>query len=603
MTVNLYPFSRIHAAVLVPLLCLVLQPLVSNACTVMAVGKNATTDGSVIVTHSDDNELGDQRLVYVPAQTYAEGAMRPVNFDQCSVGFKPEYGSILDVRYVGPDRGPAYVNNELPPSVPLGSIPQVASTYAYFDGDYGIMNEKQLIIGECTCRAKVETKPEPGKRIFYSSELSRVALERCDNARDAIKLMGSLIQEYGYYGTGETLIVGDKQEAWVMEMCSYDMDGTDGIWVAKRVPDDAYFIAANEFRIREVDPEDPDMMYSKNLFEVCEAKGWWDPKEGKLDWLKAVSPGEYNHPYYSLRRVWRGLDRVAPSLGLSPWVEGGYTKDYPFSVKPDAKLSARDVIALYRDHYEGTEFDQTKGPGAGPWGSPTRFYSSQDQASNSMNFKSLKGAWERPISVFYCGYFHVCQARESLPDAIGGVCWFGPDRPYENFVLPFYAGITDINDRYEQIYTGKFDNSKAFWVCDFISNYADLKYCFMIQDIQAKQKEIEDAIFGDLSAVEQKAVALYAESPAKAIAYLTNYCDTNAEMYVPQWWELGEKLIMKYADGFINIPPDKIAQEVEYSDWWKEAAYFENGPKTYAKKKPLPGKWYKPEYAPPVQSE
>jgi dipeptidase len=570
------------------------------ACTVMAAGKNATTDGSVIVCHSDDNELGDQRLVYVPARTYSAGAKRAVYYDQCSLGFKSEYGSIPDVRYVGSDRGPAYENDSYPQSVPLGYIPQVASTYAYFDGDYAIMNEKQLIIGECTCRAKIEPEPEPGKRIFYSSELSRVAMERCDNARDAIKLMGSLIKEYGYYATGETLIVGDKQEAWVMEMCAYDLNGSNGLWVAKRIPDDEFFVEANEFRIRTVDPDDENMMYSENLFEVCEAKGWWNPEQGKLDWLKTVSPGEYNHPYYSLRRVWRALDRVAPSLELSPWVKDGYTMDYPFSVKPDTKLSAKDIISLYRDHYEGTEFDQTLGPGAGQWGSPNRFYSSQDQASDSTNFKSLKGAWERPISVFYCGYFHVCQARSFLPDAIGGVCWFGPDRPNENFVLPFYAGITAVNNRYEQVYTGKFDNTKAFWVCDFVSNYADLKYCYMIKDIKQKQAEIEAVLFGTQSEIEQTALNLYNESPAKATAYLTSYCNTNAETYVPQWWELGTTLIMKYADGYINQPPDNMAQEVEYPSWWKKSAYFQHGPKTYRKRRPLPSKWYKPEYAPPA---
>lgn len=586
---------KIIMAIIYGCLCISFK---ANACTIMAAGKDATTDGSVFICHSDDNELNDQRLIYVPARDFVAGELREVNYDQCSLGYKSEYGSIQDIRYVGSDRGPAYESAKYTQSIPIGYIPQVSHTYAYFDGNYGIMNEKQLMIGECTCRAKVEPGPEAGKRIFYSAELSRVALERCDNARDAIKLMGSLIKEYGYYGTGETLIVGDTSEAWVMEMCGYDLNGTDGIWVAKRIPDDEFFVEANEFRIRTVDPDDSNMMYSDNLFTVCEEKGWWNPKKGKLDWLKAVSPGEYNHPYYSLRRVWRVLSTVAPSLKLSPWVKGGYTEDYPFSVKPDSPISVRDMVSLYRDHYEGTEFDQTLGPAAGPWGSPNRFYNSQDQASDSTDFSSLKGAWERPLSVFYCGYFYVCQGRSSLPDAIGGICWFGPDRPHENFVMPFFAGITDINDSYEQVYTGTFDNTKAFWVCDFVANYADLKYSYMIKDIKAKQTAIENTVFGGISLVEQEALLLYNSSPDSAKEYLTKYCSDNADTYVPQWWDLGKTLIMKYADGYINKPPNDMGQQVAYPEWWKKSVYFKNGPKKYRRRNPLPAKWYKPEYAP-----
>ena len=235
------------------------------------------------------------------------------------------------------NRGPGYGEPGLPQSKPLGSIPQVAHTYAYFDGNYGIMNEHQLGIGECTNGAKVEPEPDPGKRIFYSAELSRVALERCKKAREAVRLMGELIEQYGYYGTGETPLVADTEEGWVFEMCGYDEKGTGGLWVAKKVPDGEVFVAANEFRIREIEPDDPDTMYSKNLFEAVREKGWWSPEDGKLDWLKAVSNGEYSHPYYSLRRVWRAMSRMAPSMKLPAWVEDGFTRAYPFSIKPEKR--------------------------------------------------------------------------------------------------------------------------------------------------------------------------------------------------------------------------------------------------------------------------
>ncbi|MEE8637584.1 MAG: C69 family dipeptidase, partial [Candidatus Margulisiibacteriota bacterium] len=424
------------------LVCAVLSsPLF--ACTTMIVGKDASKDGSVLVAHSDDDELQDQRIIYVPAMDHPTGSKRPVYYDPSCFG-----GS--NIRYVGTSRGPGYDDPSLPPTKPLGYIDQVPHTYAYFDGNYAIMNEHQLVFGECTNGAKFQPKPEAGKRIFYSAELSRVAAERCTTAREAITLMGSLIEDHGYYGTGETLLVADPKEAWVFEMCAVP-GRTAGLWIAKRVPDDHVFAAANEFRIRDVVENDPDLIYTQDLFKIVEEVGWWkpldgargEPEQGKLDWLRAVSLGEYNHPYYSLRRVWRIFDRVKPSAKFSPWVKDGFTKDYPFSVKPDKKLSVRDVFSLYRDQYEGTQFDMTRGMAAGPFGTPERYFGPYDGSSPDVASPGRKmiGAWERPISVHYAGYTFVNQVRGWLPDPIGGVCWLGPDKSAASCFVPFYAGV------------------------------------------------------------------------------------------------------------------------------------------------------------------
>ena len=330
------------------------------ACTTILVTKEASEDGSVFVAHSDDSELFDQRLVYVPAADHKPGSMRPVYYDASALGDMPEYHSYELKRYVGDHRGPTYVDPEAPQSIPLGYIPQVEHTYAYFDGSYGIMNEHQLMFGECTDGTKIQPDPLPGKLIFYSAELSRIAAERCTKAREAVELIGRLIETYGYYGTGETLPIGDTEEGWVIEMAP-SPEGSGGLWVAKKVPDGEVFVASNELRIREIDPDDPDLLFSKDLHKIAEKHGWWDPKDGKLDWLRTVSLGEYNHPYYSLRRVWSLHRRLAPSLGLTPEVEDGFTKKFPFSIKPDKKLGIRDVMTLYRDYYQGTEFDLSKG--------------------------------------------------------------------------------------------------------------------------------------------------------------------------------------------------------------------------------------------------
>jgi dipeptidase len=548
----------------------------------MIITKGASRDGSMMVAHSDDSEMFDNRLVYVPAADHKIGEMRPVYYDPASLGNRPEYNGNVLRRYVGTHRGPVYVDNSLPQSVPLGYIPQVAHTYAYFDGSYGLMNEHQLMMGEATNGAKVTLEPEPGKRIFYSAELSRVAMERCKTARCAIKLMGDLIDKYGYYGTGEVLPVADKNEAWVFEMAP-SPEGVKGLWVAKKVPDGEVFVAANEFRIRDIDPKDPNILYSSNLFRVAKKYGWWDPSKGTLDWLPTVSEGEYSHPYYSLRRVWRLQSKIAPSLHLSPWVKNGFTRKYPFSIKPDKKLSVEDVINLYRDHYQGTVFDQTKGVTAGPFGNPYRYPGPMDAGNDTGKLTGHKGAWERPLSIYRCGYSYVAQARNWLPDTIGGILWFAPDEPMSSVITPFYSGAE--NPVAKSYYTGfsdKFDQKSTWWAFNFVANWAALKYSYIIKDIKAKQKELETAEFVAVKEVEKKALKLYKKDPEAAKKLLGEFSRNTAKHVNDVWWKLAWKLVAKYSDGYVN-EPGKMAQQVGYPKSWYQKSAWPHGPVKYEK--------------------
>ncbi len=549
------------------------------ACTTVIVTPGATVDGSMYVTHSDDNELMDQRLIYVPAMDHGTGGTRSVYCSACALGEFEEYNSYSYPRIVTAERGPGYDTPDHPASVPLGTIPQVPHTFAYFDGSYGIMNEHQLMIGECTCGAKVQLGPQPGRRIFYSAELSRVALERCSTAVDAVRLIGGLIEEYGYYGTGETLLIGDPNEAWVMEMCCGTMDSTGGLWVARKVPDGHLFAAANEFRIRDVDPDDPDMMCSDNLFETCRERGWWSPEDGALDWLRAVSLGEYNHPYYSLRRVWRVLSTAAPSLQLSPWVEDGYTRDYPFSVEPDTPLETRDVMALHRDHYEGTPFDMTIGPAAGPFGYPYRYYGPYDgQGDVSDPDKTMEGAWERPLSVDYCGFIYVNQGRSWLPDHVGGICWFGPDKPSETCFVPFFCGVWDLPSSYQVCNTAEFSRESAWWAMNFVADWAAIKYSYIRRDIMDMQDLIELREVRSVESLSDQAESMEADA---ARDLLTGWCTGNADSVVAAWWDLSDDLIVKYDDGYVNSP-GHMAHEVGYPERWIVTTEWVNGPTTYA---------------------
>ena len=570
------------------LLCLLVtwlaQAIPALACTTTLTGKDASVDGSVMVSHSDDG-LSDPRLIHVPPMDHEPGTMRPVFYSHDSLGFKPEWGGTETQRLVTDTRGPGYSAPGLPPSLPLGEIPQVAHTYGYFDANYGLMNERQLSIGECTDKAKVHPKPEPGKRIFYSAELSRVALERCATAREAVLLMGALIEKYGYYGTGETLLVADPDEGWVLEMCGYDMDGTGGVWVAQRVPDNGFFVAANQFRIREIRTHAPDMLHSANIFDVAQKQGWWSPDDGPLDWARVYGDGEFHHPYYSLRRVWRAQSLAAPSLNLPAWVDGPFTTAYPFAIVPDNKLDVADVAAIHRDNYEGTEFDLTTGLAAGPFANPNRFEGRAEAVSEG-KLSTVTGAFERPLNIYRCVYSYVIQARKWLPDAIGGVLWYGPDRPATAVLMPFHAGNLDLPDSLETGDALVFDKASMWTAFNYVANYAMLKYAYMIQDVHALRDQFEAAAFGGQIELEAQALALWkAGREQEARQFLTDQADKHAAEVLAQWWKLSQNLYVKYNDGYLNTE-EGLAQSVFYPAWWLKAVGYENGPLSYDKPKP-----------------
>ncbi len=566
-------------------------------CTTMIITPKATVDGSMMVTHSDDDELGDQRIIHVPANN-PKNSMRQI--------LKEHYRY---PRIVSNERGPGYkphkhhilhktYSDAITKSI--GEIPQVKHTYAYFDGNYGIMNEHNLMMGECTNGAKYQpdsvAHEEAGKtgkhmRIFYSSELSRIALERCKKAREAIMLMGGLIDKYGYYSTGETLLVADESEAWVFEMCALPDEKYHSAWVAQRVPNGEIFVAANEFRIREVDKRSKNFMTSKFLFDGLKKVKYWDPKKGPLDWLPAVSDGEYNHPYYSLRRVWRVFDRVNPDLGLSPWVKDSFTKDYPFSVEPNRQLKIREVFALYRDHYEGTQFDLTKGVAAGPYGDPHRFTGSYDGNQNNVTEdKKFYGAWERAISVFYQGYTFVCQVRPDVPEATKGLVWFGPDVSYTTCFTPFFSKVKHLPKPYETGSPQKLDRNSAWWAFDFVAAWSRLNFQRMCKvDILPLQEELE---VKQLEAIHELDEKLKKNQHADHIKFITFFCEEYSGHLLKRWWDLADTLVAKYSDGYINLP-DKVqdnknkpvkegaAKEVGYSAEWLSHTNYKDGPTTY----------------------
>jgi dipeptidase len=552
-------------------------------CTTMIITKGACADGAMRVTHSDDNELSDQRMIFVPAQDHGTSATRAV-----VAGINDAYP-----RLVTDQRGPNYELEGYPETPAIGHIPQVPHTYAYFDGSYGIMNEHNLMFGECTNGAKYQpdcVSQEEARatgtqcRLFYSAELSRIALERCTKARDAVKLMGALIDEYGYFSTGETLLVGDEDEAWVFEMCALPDETYHSVWAAQRVPDGHLFVAANEFRIRALEKGNPDQLWSPLLEPGVEKLGWWKPSDGAIDWLPTISEGEYSHPYYSLRRVWRVFDRANPDLGLSPWVNGGgYTTDYPFSAPPQKPLERRQIFDLYRDHYEGTEFDLTKGVAAGPYGDPHRFIGPYDGAQNNVSHEKLYGAWERSISVFYQGYLTVCEVRPEAPELTRGVCWFGPDVAYTTCFAPFPAKMLELPEIYQTGDPQVFSRDSAWWAFDFVGNWSRLNFQRMCTaDIRPLQTQLE--MKGE-QALEQWDQHAHGNGDRRAV---TEAAKEFSNGMVQRWWQLSDLLIAKYSDGYVNgskeKPQNSPAVPIGYPSDWLGKTDYPDGPTSYGMK-------------------
>ena len=418
----------------------------AEACTTTIVTKGASAEGVVYVTHSNDAFSSDPNIVYVPAKDHPEGSMRAVY--PCAIAWDelPEYECYENPRLVAPERADAYDYPWKKRTKPLGEIPEAAHTYAYIDGDYGVMNEHGLMLGECTNNsAHLEyLEPKEGHGIFYASELGRVALERCRTAREAIRLMGEMIDTYGLWGTGETLLVADKEEGWVLEM-QPTPTGKGGFWIAQRVPDGEFFVAANQFRIRAIRPNDPDQIFNPRLPDMLKEAGWAAcDKKGNLDWVLSMKAVEDYHPYYSLRRVWRALSLAAPSAKLPAKVKNWDTDAYPFSVRPDHPMTLAEIMDLHRDAYEGTAIDRRAGNGAGLFASPYRYGDSK---------------WERTITARHIAYTWITQAGDSLPCPM---FWLSMNAPAESVYIPF--AVAPLPEAYEKADRTKCDMTKAWWI-------------------------------------------------------------------------------------------------------------------------------------------
>uniref|UniRef100_UPI003217A30A dipeptidase n=1 Tax=uncultured Draconibacterium sp. TaxID=1573823 RepID=UPI003217A30A len=506
----------------------------NESCTSIMFGKAATDDGSVITAHTCDAYYRTW-LNFVPAQNFERDTTHLVHWGTMHT-HTPWSNDGLEIK---------------------GEIPEAKNTYAYLNTAYPCINEKQLAIGETTISGKKELINKNG--LFLIEELERVALQRCTTARDAIKLIGELIKEYGYADAGECITIADKQEVWQLEIFGEGPDNIGGVWAAQRIPDDHVGISANISRIGELDLENKDyFMASENVFSVAKKKGYWNGKEPFKFWKAYSGEKPFNIREYFV------LNAMAPGLNLKYDSE-----ELPFSVKVEKKVNIRDVAKLYKETYDGTEFEMIRNlkvakkkrnkdgelvvvdtivsPAAHPWLSTDR-----RNLLNSLDKDAV--IRHRPISVQYCSYSWIAQLRSDLPDEIGGKIWFGLDVPRLSPRVPIYCGNLSLPDSYNYCGHKHFSRQAAMWAFTRTSRLAMVNWGIGKEIVEPEVKKYEDKVFNEVEFIENRAMDLYKQDKQNAAKgeetklcreFLTDYSNSSIRSTINRWWELGDKLWIK----------------------------------------------------------
>ena len=538
------------------LICLVLafamlsSATIAMACTTVAVGKDASVDGSTMISHSVDGWY-DERIEIIPGGHHEPGEMVDIYRDPCQDGYRA-------VQLVG-------------------QIPQVEETYTYVDTGYPFMNEKGVTIGEHTWSGDYAAFYNADQALFVIPNLQALGLQRASTARECVEIMGALAEEYGYADGGETLLVGDKDEVWIFEISgpgplwTKDSGKPGAHWAARRVPDDCIHSGANRSVLREIDFNDPDnYMWSTDITEYPKELGYW--KEGEpFNYSIVFDTVEGNIAYTCSGRVWRVYNLLAESKGFAICNEEQALTDLPFAVQPDKKVSLQDIMAVYYDHYEGTPFDMTVGLAAGAWGNPVRYRVNRQVKPEAVQ----KFDWERSIAIYRCSYSFVSQMRPGLPAEIGTVSWYGCDSPDTTVHVPIYAGATDVPDAWKNSNRWVFDPTCAWWAFNFINNWATLGWNVIYPDIAEHRDAIEAKFFAEQADVDAKALELYNAGDLEGMReYLTGYvCDSMNDVY-SQWWAYAMELVGKYNDGQVYDAEKKTTSGFPYTTEYLEGVGY-----------------------------
>ena len=552
------------SAKIVAALLLLLSPFICHlsplrACTNFIVGKQASADGSTIISYAADSYGMYGFLHFSPAQDWPEGAMREVS--------------------------------DWDTGRPQGSIPQVAHTYSVV----GNTNEHQVTIGETTWGGREALWDTVG--IDYGS-LIYIALERSKTAREALEWMITLVNEYGYASEGESFSIGDPNEVWLMDLIGKGPGQKGANWVAVRIPDDAISAHANQARITTLPQGHArltkeqkalqkrlgcvchgDWMWDRDLIRFAREKGYFSGKDADFNYQAAYCPFDFSGLFVCEARVWsffrhfssemdRYFDYATGKIFLenqkkspitnhkSPMFPAG--EPMPLWIIPNRKVSVQDIKECMRDEYQGTPLDITRGTAAGPWQSKLRYgglgfkLSNQDTVPNSEAQTSSNGAadtlqywYQRPTATQQTAWSFVSQMRSDSPY---GIFWFGVDDAACSCYVPMYSCINHVPECFAEgngdSYT--FSPTSAWWTFNIVANWAYTKYSRMYPHIREMQQTWDDKFNSQIAGVDAQAAQL---NEAEARAFLTNYSCSQADNLVADWQRLAIYLMTKFLDG------------------------------------------------------
>lgn len=491
------------------------------SCTNFIVGKKASADGSVFCTYNADDYGMFIGLAHYPAGKHTKGEMRDI-IDWDTHKYH-------------------------------GKIPEAPETYNVI----GNMNEYQVTIAETTYGGR-EDMVDPTGLIDYGS-LIYIALQRSKNAREAIKVMTTLAQTYGFCSEGETFTICDPNEAWIMEMQGKGPGSKSVVWVAQRIPDNAICAHANQSRIGKFNMNDKyNVMYAKDVIKFARAKGWFTGNDKDFSWKQVYATPNFEGRRFCDARVWAFFNRFKKGFErYLPWALGKDkdAEDMPLWVIPDKKLSIQDVQQAMRDHYEGTPLalDSTS-IGGGVWQMPYR----PTPLIFSCNGKKYFN--ERPVSTQQTAFSFVSQMRDWLPRQIGGILWFGNDDGNMVAYTPIYCGNTVQPECYNTPGADAvtFSMNNAYWVCNWVSNMVYPRYSLMFPSLKQVRDSLEQNYFANQKEIESKALELYSSDRAEALKFLNNYSNEKAQQMLSRWKELAFYLIVKYND--MIVKPDVNGQ-------------------------------------------
>ena len=491
----------------------------AEACSNFIVGKKASVDGSVMCSYSADDYGMFQYLCHYPAAKHAKGEMRKI-FDWDSNKYH-------------------------------GEIPEAAETYNVI----GNINEWQVTIGETTYGGREEMVDSTG--IMDYGSLIYVALQRSKSAREAIKVMTTLANTYGYNSGGETFTICDPNEAWIMEMMGKGAGSKGAVWVALRIPDDAVCAHANQSRIGKFNMKDKkNVMYAKDVVSFARSKDWFQGKDADFSWKMAYAKPDFSGRRFCDARAWSMLNHFYDMTPYLDWALGKNpdAQDMPLWVVPNKKVSVQDVENVMRDHYEGTPLSVADGSdiGGGIWEMPYRPTPLMYKVDGKQYFN------ERPVSTQQSGFVFVSQMRSWLPREIGGVFWFANDDANMAAFTPVYCSMTERPECYNTPGADAlhFSKKNAYWVCNMTSNMVYPRYSLMFPTLKEVRDSLDSSYFAAQAGVEKKAQELYAQNPQAAVKYLNDYSVEKAQQMLGRWNQLFEFMVVKYNDMIIK-PTDK----------------------------------------------